>query len=127
MEVKLFKARLQTGGKTPDQIAKSFEGFTISRVEILGWIRAFNSIDGMKIVVMQSLFSDGYIPVSWDKEDDEKIRDFIYWTEQDKLFGSYVDGREDFISDWNTGDYSPAGSLTFDAKDIQILEEMEKE
>ncbi len=44
------------------------------------------------------------------KQDDEKICDFVYQIEQDKLFGLYVNQREEFLKDWDAEEYDPAGA-----------------
>jgi hypothetical protein len=129
VKITLYKARLKTAGKTPEQIKANYEGGigpVPSEEEVQGWINAYNLISGIELVVMKSLISEGYIPVSWDEEVDGKIRDFVYQAEQDPFFGTYVNEREEFLEDWKSGEYSPAGSLTFDNGDVEIIEELHK-
>lgn len=130
MNFTFYKAKLNTGGKTPEQIIRDYEGgigTLPNQKEIQDWINAYDLINGIELVVMKSPFSDSYTPVSWDEKDNEKIRDFIYQAEQDPFFGTYVDEREEFLEDWKSGEYSPTGSLVFDREDVEIIEELKKE
>lgn len=126
-----FKARLKTGGKTPEQILADYEGPgqigkkpDANEVEAL--IKAFNGIDGIELIVMKS-FNGNYVPASWKNEDDEKMMEFVYQAEQDPFFGTYIDEREEFIKDWKSDEYEPAGTLVFDSEDVEIIEELKKE
>lgn len=127
MKHTFYKARLKTAGKTPEQIKADFEGGigpVPTEEEVQGWIKAYDLINGIELVVVKSLISEGYIPVSWNDEDNGKIRDFVYQAEQDSFFGTYVNERDEFLEDWKSGEYSPDGVLTFDIKDVEILEEI---
>lgn len=129
MKFKLYKARLKTNGKTPEQIKADYEGgigSAPSEEEIQNWIKVYEVISGIELVVMKSLISDGYVPVSYDKEDDWKIRDFVYQAEQDLYFGTYINERDEFLVDWESGEYSPMGSLTFSIDEVEIIEELKE-
>lgn len=125
--MKLYKAKLQTGRKTPEQIKKDFEGYTPSEEEIKGWIKAYDLIDGIEVVVMKSWTGNGYTLAFWQDEDDAKIRDYIYQIEQDEMFGTYNDQRDEFLRDWDSDEYSPTGSFVFNEEDVEIIEELRKE
>lgn len=127
MKFTLYKARLNTAGKTPEQIKADYEGGIgplPNDEEVQNWIKVYDSLSGTEIIVMNSPFSDNFTPVSWDEKDDEKFRDFVYQAEQDPYFGTYVNEREEFLKDWESEDYSPSGSLVFDAADVEIIEEL---
>jgi hypothetical protein len=127
LTLNLYKAKLHTGGKTPEQIKSDFDGPEPNEKEIQNWIKAYDLIAGIEVAVMKSRSGSGYCLVSWQKKDDEKIRDFIYQVEQDEMFGTYVNEREEFIKDWDSGEYSPAGSLVFNSEDVEIIEELKKQ
>lgn len=122
--IKLYRAKLHTGGKTPEQIKSSFDGPEPSEEEIKNWTKAYDLADGLEVIVTRSWTGSDYSLIAWDEKDDENIREFIYQVEQDGMFGTYVDEREEFIKDWESGEYSPAGSLVFDEKDVEIIEEL---
>lgn len=123
----LYEAILRTSGKTPEQIISSFDGPEPTEQEVQGWINSYNIISGVEVVVMKSgWIDDGYCLVSWEEKDNEKIREFIYQAEQDSMFGSYANDREGFIEDWDSGEYSPAGSFVFYSNDLEIVEKIKK-
>ncbi|MGE6756286.1 hypothetical protein ACQKFO_23125 [Rossellomorea sp. NPDC071047] len=122
----IYKAKLSTAGKTTEQIKADYEGGfgdVPSEKEVQAWIDAYNRIDGIEMIVLKSPIMDGYVPTSCVKEEDEpKFRDFVYQAEQDPYFGSYINDREEFLKDWESGDYSPSGSLTFKEEDLTDLQ-----
>ncbi|MFL0365351.1 hypothetical protein ACH0BF_20295 [Pseudobacillus sp. 179-B 2D1 NHS] len=128
--IKLYRAKLHTGGKTPEQIKSSFngpfDGPEPSNEEIQVWSKAYDLADGLEVIVKKSWTGNDYSLIAWDDTDDEKIREFIYQVEQDGMFGTYVDEREEFIKDWESGEYCPAGSLLFNEKDVEIIEELKQ-
>ncbi|MGY0692645.1 hypothetical protein ACW2QC_07600 [Virgibacillus sp. FSP13] len=130
MEFNFYKARLKTSGKIPEQIKADYDGElgpAPSKEDVQSWIKVYDLISGIELIVMKSPITDGYVPASYDKKDDWKIRDFVYQAEQDPYFGTYINDREEFLEDWKSGDYSPMGSLTFSGDDIEIIEELKGE
>lgn len=130
--IKLYMAKLKTGGKTPEQILAIYEGPNQvgpkpDEKEVKAWIKVFNELDGAEVLVIESLTGEDYCLASWNPDYEEKIMEFVYLAEQDPYFGTYVDEREEFINDWKTGEYEPTGSLVFAKKDVEIIEELKKE
>jgi hypothetical protein len=124
MELILYRAKLNTGGKTSEQILSTYDGPKPDEKEIESWIKAFNSINGIEVAVMKNFTGEDYCLAAWKPDDDEKIMEFVYLAEQDPFFGTYVDDREEFINDWKSGEYEPSGSLVFANADVEILEEI---
>lgn len=127
MGLTLFSAKLQTAGKTAEQIRASYDGPKPNDKEIEYWIKAFNELDGIEIVVLKSFTGEDWCLAAWDEKDEEKIMEFVYLAEQDPYFGSYVDERDEFLKDWKSGEYEPPGSLVFANADVQVIEELTKE
>lgn len=131
MEFTFYEATFKTAGKTIEEIKGDYDGGigqAPSEEEIQDWIKAYDTISGIKVVVMKSpLDDDGYSLVSYDKSDDWKIRDFTYQAEQDPYFGTYIDDREGFLKDWETGDYASMGSLVFKSTDVEISRELKRD
>lgn len=124
MNIKLYSAKLRTSGKTPEQIKNSFDGLEPSEEEIQSWIEVYDLVDGLEVVVMKSWAGSGYCIVGWQDEDDENFREFVYMVEQDDMYGTYVNEREEFLKDWNSEEYSPNHSLVFQNEDVEIIEEL---
>ena len=124
MIFKLFHAKLNTGGKTAEQIKNEFEGYAPSNEEVQRWIKAYDLINGLEVVVMASMRENSYSLVGWDEKDDDKFREYTYLVEQDPLFGSYIDNYEGFIADWGMDEYCSSVSLCFDGSDLEIIERL---
>ncbi len=117
-----YKAKLKTGEKTFDQVKNEFEGPEPSTEDIQNWLNAYRLIDGIEIIVMDSWAGDGYCLVSWQEKDADTFKEFIYQIEQDSMFGTYIDDREEFIKDWESDEYCPSGSIVFSENDVEIIE-----
>lgn len=127
MAINLYKAKLHTSGKTPEQIKNFFDGLEPSEEEIQKWIEVYDLVNGLEVVVMKSWAGSGYSIVGWQDEDDENFKEFVYMVEQDDMYGTYVNEREEFLKDWDSEEYSPNHSLVFQDEDVEIIEELKKE
>ena len=123
--MKFYKVKLKTAGKTVEEVLATYDTMKPSKEEVEETIKASNLVDGLVVGVMGPTVGGGFSLVGWDKEDDEKIRDFVYQAEQDQYFGCYIDERKEFLEDWNSEQYEPEGSLSFAAEDVLILEDEE--
>ena len=126
---KLFKATLRTAGKTPEDIKKMYDGSVGPEPieeEIEGYIKVYNLIDGIEVVVYtRSHFGvDDFGLYVWQEKDDERIRELFYQAEQDPYFGSYVNERDEFIKDWEAEEYEFGSTPTFNSNDVEIIEEI---
>ncbi|MEH6941494.1 hypothetical protein [Bacillus sp. JJ722] len=124
MILRLYRAKLNTGGKTVEELKAKWDDSEMTTDEIETWIKAYNLIDGLEVIVVEGIGDDSYSLIGWNEEDAEKIRDYTYLAEQDPVFGSYIDDHEEFIKDWDSDDYSPSGSLCFDEDDLEIIERL---
>ncbi len=124
---KFYKAKLKTGQKSFEQVKNEFEGPEPSVKDINNWLSAYRLIDGLEILIVNSWHDDGYCLASWQENDEDAFKEFVYLIEQDSMFGSYADSREEFICDWESGEYCPSGSIVFNKNDIEIIEELKYE
>ncbi len=126
MEIKLYKARLKTGGKTDEQIKADFnDSFgPVTQEELNRYKTSMEMVDNLEIVVTDSFYDDSYALISYEEKDEDTWREFIYLQEQDPFFGTYVDEREEFLEDWKSGEYMPNGSLVFQPADVEIIERL---
>jgi len=127
-----YRVRLKTAGKTPEQILAIYDGpnqvgHKPDEKEVTAWIKVFNELDGTEVLVIKRFTGEDYSIAGWEPDDDEKFMEFVYLAEQDPLFGTYIDEREEFINDWKSGDYEPDASLVFAASDVEIIEKLKKE
>lgn len=127
----LYRAKLKTAGKTPEQILATYDGPNQvgpkpDENEVAAWIKVFNELDGAEVVVMKSFTGEDYAIAGWEPDAEEKFMEFVYLAEQDPYFGSYIDNRDEFINVWKSGEYEPAASLVFANNDVEIIEELKK-
>lgn len=124
--MKIYTATFTTASKTAADILATYDSHPPSLEEAEKAAEAYRSLDGLEITVGHS-FTGNYSLYGWRPEDDEKIRDFIYYAaEQDALFGSYVDEREEFLLDWANDEYEPMGSIAFDKSELKDFKAYEE-
>ncbi len=118
---KIMKAILHTKGKTDEQILK--DGGMV-RVDDVEMIRAYmDAWDGAEVYVRPCFDGNGYVVVGWPAEADAKVKEAFYLMEQDPVFGTYIDDREEFDHVWSKGEYEPDGCVSFDEDDVEIIGE----
>lgn len=130
LDIKIFKARFKTAGKTTEEIRGEFDnsiGPPPTQREVELWKKTLDDIDGAELFVTNSFHSgDRFTIIGWPDESDAKMMEFVYAAEQDSMFGAYQDEREQFIKDWKEERYEPSGSLSVGASDIEIIRRMER-
>lgn len=126
--MKLYKAKLHTGGKTREQIIKMFEiGPAPTEEEIKDTTEFYNRLEGAVAYVADGLMNSDYSLIGWPDEENKRMKEAIYLAEQDPMFGCYINSREEFDKDWDAGEYEPFGVLTFDKSEVEIVEEIKTE
>lgn len=130
MEIKIYRARFKTAGKTSEEIRSEYDdsiGPKPTDTEIQLWKTTLNKIDGAELYVTDSFLTpeDRLTIIGWPDEYDWAMMKFTYAAEQDPLFGSYQNEKEKFIEDWEASKYEPAGSLSVSSSDVEIIEELE--
>ena len=124
--MKVYKAKLHTGGKTREQIIeRNTPLFPMSEAEINQTLEFYNMLDGA--VVGVSELAGDYALVWWPEEEASRSKEANYLAEQDTMFGTYINEREEFDKDWDAGNYAPDASMTFDVADVEIIEELSVE
>lgn len=127
MKIEIYKGVLRTSGKTDEQIKESFnnEFGSITQEEMNDYKKMMDIVDGLEVFVTDSFYGgDSYSLVSWVEKDNDKWKEFVYLAEQDSMFGTYVDEREQFDKDWDMEEYEPNASLVFNKDDVEILEKV---
>lgn len=72
------------------------------------WKKIAEYMDGEQALVMKSSLGDGNY-VFLGLKDKAKDKELHYMMEQDGMMGTYIDDREEFDKDWESGEYSPDG------------------
>ena len=117
---KLQRAILHTTGKYSEEDLKEY---TPEQQEV---VKAYmEAWDGVHVTVSNFLEGE-YSVVGWPPEEEEKAKEAIYQMEQDSMFGTYIDDREQFEKDWVAGEWEPSGSIVFPPEMVEILGELVK-
>ena len=83
------------------------------------WQDITEYMDGETAFVVESSAGDGMY-VLLGLKDKEKDRELHYMFEQDSRFGAYIDDREGFDADWDSGDYEPDGCHYLDSENVEV-------
>lgn len=131
LEIKIYKARFKTAGKTTEEIRSEYDdsiGPPPTEEEIELWRKTLINLDGTELFVTDSFqySDDRFTIISWPDESDAKMMEFVYAAEQDSMFGLYQDEREQFVKDWKAEEYEPSGSLAVSKTDLEIIKEMKR-
>lgn len=124
--MELYKLRFNTANKNADEIKSNYD-FSPPDAEMLEMIaESYRNLNGTEVVgAVWGYSPDSYSLYGWSDEDDDKFKNFIYVMEQDEMFGSYIDSREEFDADWESREYEPSTALHFDKSDFEIIEKIE--
>lgn len=124
--IRLFRAvmHMHTDGidALPDRCKAELDSFQLQTLEVA--IRnAWDGIEG--IVGLFGWEEPGTYAYCYALEEFKaREKEAIYLMEQDPVMGRYLGQREQFDTDWANGEYAPPGAITFDAEDLEILEEL---
>lgn len=116
--LKLFEAILHTGGRSTDDLRAEYGDVTDE--EIQGYIKIFEAMDGQKAIVASSFIN----PNEYDYMglfDPAQCKEVSYLMEQDPMMGCYIDQREEFDRDYDSGKYCPDGIWTLKKEHVEIV------
>ncbi len=120
-----YKGILHTGGKTIEEIKEAGKEWEYSDEEAVVIKAYMDAWDGVPATFIDS--GDGqYSLIGWPPEEDARAANAIYLMEQDPVFGTYKDNREQFDSDWKDGSWEPSGAIGFQKETVEIIEKHEK-
>lgn len=98
-----------------------FRNFSPDDTDYELWQNITEYMDGETAIVIESSAMDGQY-LFLGLKDKEKDRELHYMFEQDSRFGTYIDDREGFDADWDSGDYEPDGCHYLEPENVEILE-----
>lgn len=83
------------------------------------WEKIIAYMEGENALVIRSAINDGSY-VFLGLQDKEKDKELHYLFEQDSMFGTYIDDREAFDKDWDSGDYEPDGCHYINPENVEL-------
>ena len=117
IDMKLQRAILHTE-VSRNSLIKAIKGRKERKI-IRAYMKAW---DGVRVTVSTSSTAPGeYSVVGWPPEEEERAKEAIYLMEQDPMFGQYINDREGFEADWESGKWSPSGSIIFPPEMVEII------
>lgn len=120
--MKIYSAILHTGGKSLEEIKGSEKEWNYSDEEAQIIKEYMDAWDGIEICVME--VENRFAYLSHADQQDEEVMNAFYFMEQDPVFGSYQDDREEFERAWKEGEYQAAGTVAFTAEDVELIGEI---
>ncbi len=122
MGFSVYRAVLHTSGKTREDILRQSAPSNLSDAEIADIIACYEAWDGIEVILTQSFSGSGWSLCCWTLEHKGRAKEAIYLMEQDSLFGTYINMREDFDRDWDAGEYCSDAMMHFNDNEVEILE-----
>lgn len=118
MKLDLLEAILHTGKATADTLRAEFADVTED--EIQGYLKILAVMDGQRAIVSSSFSS----PDEYDYMglfDAAQAKEVAYLMEQDPMMGCYIDQREQFDKDFDSGNYLPDGIWPLKKEYVEII------
>lgn len=85
------------------------------------WKNIEEYMDGETAIVIESALQNGMY-LFLGLKDEEKNKQLHYMIEQDSMIGVYIDERERFNADWDSGEYEPDGCIYLDPENVELME-----
>lgn len=118
MKIELFEAILHTGGETAEQFRA--EEPDVTDDEIQCYIKIFDAMDGQRAIVVPSFFGPNEYNYG-GLLDEAQGKEVAYLMEQDPMMGCYIDQREQFNRDYDSGEYCPVATWTLKKEQVEII------
>lgn len=121
-DLKLVFAILHTSEMTVEKIKTDSPDIPDADAQNLA--KVFAMMDGQKAVLLPSWADDNdysFIALA----DKSANRELSYQMEQDSFVGCFIDQREEFDTEYDSGDYSQDFSFCFDKKYAEVIPEKE--
>ena len=89
------------------------------------WKNIEEYMDGETAIIIESTWKNGMY-LFLGLEDEEKNKQLHYMIEQDSMIGVYIDERERFNADWDSGQYEPDGCIYLNPENVELMETEEQ-
>jgi len=128
----IARARLHTAGKTVEQIREELHGQGFTYKDFQNIVKTNNYLNGLEVWVSKWNWDSGksWHLWNWKEKDDEKIMLAMYHAEQYHPMAAmrpYKNDFDAFRTDWQSGEYDPGCSYTFQESQVEILEVVQEE
>ena len=111
--MKIKKALLDTGFVTEEWIRKENKEWQLTQEDIERMLKMNSLLNGQVAILNTKTFGlYGEDCPIYGLENEEVFKEFVWLSEQDPVFGAYIDDRETFDKDWDNDEYDPAGVMT---------------
>lgn len=119
-ELKVYRATLHTGCMTAEKLTEKWGG-EVSLDEIVLYEKIYKAMDGQEAAVVAS-FEGGEVHflALTDRKADKELS---YLMEQDPFIGCYIDDRDGFEKEYDSGEYFRDVSFMLDAAMVERLVE----
>ena len=110
--MKLYKAILHTAQKLRGNIEAQGEVWDLAEIRISNLLKYYEALDGIEAIVAPGMGDDTYSILGAATEAyRDNFKKAVYYSEQDPLYGTYIDKWEDFDRDWEAGECCADGVL----------------
>ena len=127
----IVKARLHTGGRNYEKIKHELEGQGFNSKQMKSMVREGNYFDGIVLYLSKWNWDNhkSWHLYNWDDKDDGEVMLGIYEAEQyhPEAPYRYKDDFEKFRKDWQSGEYDPGMTFTFEDGEVEVLEVLQEE
>ncbi|KUF37427.1 hypothetical protein [Lysinibacillus sp. F5] len=122
-ELQLYQLKFNTAQMTVETIRDMYTTMPPANEELEALLKAYHNLHGNEFLgLCFGYASDSWSIHTWNDENDDAIRDFVYQIEQDEMFGTYHDAREEFLSKWANGEYEPSASWHIPKAFVEVIE-----
>lgn len=120
-ELKLYKAKLITGTKTPEQILSKVDAHYLPGRILAARLAYYRELDGAICTLLRHDDDKWYRFGGFEKEYLAQGQEAFWLQEQGIESGPYFDNRDLFDKDWESGQFFGFGFYIFYDDEVQIL------
>ena len=115
---KLIQGILHTSSLTAERLKTMWPESPES--DVRNWGKAYSMLDGQEALLIPSWYEkDEFIFVGL--KDHERDKEVAYLMEQDSEVGCYIDQREDFDRDYDSGNYSRDVQFCLKSDQVEVI------
>lgn len=117
----LVQGILHTGGLTAERLKAMWPEAPENDAQ--NWEKVYSMLDGQEALLVPSFLEKGEF-IFIGLRDHERDKEVSYLMEQDSEVGCYINQREEFDRDYNSGDYSRDVQFCLKSDQVEVIEEL---